>query len=555
MNRTALGRLSCLVSILALVASGCAGPPGASSQSSAPAAIPAAGAPHAHRVRGELRIRIPRLKKHRRKAAPAFVSPSTKSLAVTINGGAAQTFDVAVPPCTAVAGGALECTFSVVAPLGSVTFAVSLYDGANATGTLLGSGSATQNISSGGFGPTITITPVAGSIVLSLADAGITPRVPSTTTLTVKELDPDGNPITGPYPSAITLTSTDTTGAVTLSTATVTGSGQAVTVTYNGSTQLYGGAAIAATASGLASGQAPLTIATPCAPTYTPTTLYAMWDTYYDNLQAFAPPYTETGATLGSLTYPVFISIDPAGHIFVTQANTSGYPSNSANVVYYTPPSMVQTSVTPSNLNMYGVAVDDQGNLFVSENSPSGVYEAAGPLPAFGSNYATPVLIPNSPTGTYALLFDKYCNLFVDGTVAGKPFVEVLPTTGQSGGGYGQLTPVINTSSAFTAANGIALDSKGDLFVAGTTTIQELAPPYTGTPTTLGFTVQMPSYMASLTTDPSDDLFFADYAQNTINESSPPYTSFTTVNSGTLSLAVGVVYGPAGPAPSPTPGP
>ena len=64
----------------------------------------------------------------------------------------------------------------------------------------------------------------------------------------------------------------------------------------------------------------------------------------------------------------------------------------------------------------------------------------------------TAFLFANPKARALVSLEDGRDHVFVDGTVAGKPFVEVLPTTGQSGGGYGQLTPVINTSSAFTAA-------------------------------------------------------------------------------------------------------
>jgi hypothetical protein len=540
-----------VIPALALLLSGCGG---GTSATNVPVANPI---PAKRTVSGKMQITIPppAHKAHRRRVKPKFVSPSTKSVAITVNGGTAQVFDVAVPPCTTVAGGGLNCTFDVTGPVGTDTFVVTLYDAAHASGTVLGTGSATSDVSSG-FGVHITITAVLNAITLHLGNATLTPRVASTTSLTVNELDPDGNPITGTYPFAIALASTDTTGAVTVSPAHVTTSGQAVTVTYTGSTMLYGGAAITATASGATPAvtkKSTFSIATPCAPAFTPTNLYAMWDTNGgNNLLSYPPPFTGVPSTVGNVSFPVAMSIDPTGRIFITQANTSSFPAYTANVVYYPPSSTAQVPVTPSDLNAHSAVVDDQGNLFVSEDGTnSGVYEAPGPLPAVGSLYAAPVRIPNSPSLSGALQFDKYCNLFVDGTSYGNVnYVEVFGTTGQSGGGYGQLTPTINTNNALTGSNGMAIDSKGNLFIGGAGTVQELAPPYTGTPATLPFAVSGGALL-SLAVDSSDNLFFADYANDVIGESSPPYSTYVSIQADYLTRADGVVIG--GPAPTAAP--
>jgi hypothetical protein len=526
---------------LALLIAGCGGR-GAGTPST-PAVNPV---PSSTSVTGEVRIAIPPMRKlHRRGKRPAYVSPSTKSLGIKINTAAVVVFDVAVPPCVTAAGGGLNCTFALSAPIGRDTFAVSLYDATNATGTLLGAGSDTLDVTSGGFGPNILVIPVTGSIALHLTSSSLTPRVASTTTLTVNELDPDGNTISGAYPNPIALTSSN--AAVTLSRARVTASGQSVTVAYGGSTMMYGSPSISASTPGATTVASTFSISTPCAATYTAAHLYGMWDTVSTfDIIGYALPFTGTGSPAGSATYPVYMNADPSGRIFVTQANTSGYPANTANVAYYTPPGTSQTSVTPSNLDMYGLAVDDRGDLFISENNgtnPS-VFEMAGPLPTAGSNYGAPVQVPNSPSKSYGLMFDKYCNLFVDGQTAGSgTYVEILSTTGQAGHGYGQAATTTNTSSSFTGANGMALDSHGNLFVAGADSIQELAPPYTGVPLTLGFTISG-AYLPSLTVDATNNLYFADYAHNTIDESSPPYSTYTSIVSDTLSLAVGVVVGP-----------
>jgi hypothetical protein len=89
----------------------------------------------------------------------------------------------------------------------------------------------------------------------------------------------------------------------------------------------------------------------------------------------------------------------------------------------------------------------------------------------------------------------------------------------------------------------MAMDSVGNLFVATGSTIQKIASAYAGAPVTLPLTIPG-AYIPSMTVDVSGNLYFADYAHNTIDESQPPYATYTTIISGQLQLAVGVAFGP-----------
>ena len=210
-------------------------------------------------------------------------------------------------------------------------------------------------------------------------------------------LNASGGVISGTYPSPIALSTTN--AALTVNPKTVTASGQPVTVTYSGSTLVYGNVSVTASAPNVPSASvtaAAFAPKTPCLPTFTHKNLYVMWDTAsVQDVYRYAPPYTGAPTPLNTITYGVYMTIDPLGRIVVAQANTSAYPGLSANVVYMSPPyAAAPVAVTPANLSIYGTALDDKGDLFVAEvNGP--ILSAPGPVPAAGF-YATLAALPNS---------------------------------------------------------------------------------------------------------------------------------------------------------------
>jgi streptogramin lyase len=191
------------------------------------------------------------------RARPQYISPSAVSLSITISGVAAPTVAEIGPGASDCTGGATRtCTIHVSAPLGNDTFTISQFDGPNATGTLLGSGSTTVTVTPAAFAVTVTLDGTVASITIAFANlppAGS----PGTATVVVMAKDADGNTIVGPgnYTLPITLTDNDLSGATTLSTTSVTGPGVSVTLNYNGAHHVV--AMISASASGIAPASAP----------------------------------------------------------------------------------------------------------------------------------------------------------------------------------------------------------------------------------------------------------------------------------------------------------
>jgi hypothetical protein len=129
-----------------------------------------------------------------------FLSPSTDSVSIAVSDVAAPIIaNVAnnSPDCATTADGR-TCTIAIAAPPGNVTFTVTLYDGANATGKKLGTGTATQSIVPGTpYTVAIGVTGIAGSVQITAGQNAFIPGTPSSTTVTVAVKDADGNTIAG----------------------------------------------------------------------------------------------------------------------------------------------------------------------------------------------------------------------------------------------------------------------------------------------------------------------------------------------------------------------
>lgn len=161
------------------------------------------------------RIQIPTTTSARQRR-PAFLSGFVKSVSIRITGPGGTTGPF-VGNCSS--GG--FCSQTVDAPLGTDTFAVSLYDQLNATGNLLSSGSTTATIV-GGQTNTVTVTfnPVVGSSTSVSLSATVHPGIASTTPVTLIARDPDGATIMSPGtfetssggPSTVTIALNDTSG-------------------------------------------------------------------------------------------------------------------------------------------------------------------------------------------------------------------------------------------------------------------------------------------------------------------------------------------------------
>ena len=198
-----------------------------------------------------VRVLIPKSSASSSTRKPAFISPSTATITIsvyTVNGATPSPttapISIAIatsPDCTTVSGGT-SCTVTVTVPVATaVVLQISSYD---ATGNLLGQGLVgpinttlatipPQSVSVGGVPATIVLTPSG----LAAGNDGAPHSIP----FSVSALDAAGNTIIPPgsYPDPIALTiSGDTNGALSLSRTTVASPGPSngastVTLDYN----------------------------------------------------------------------------------------------------------------------------------------------------------------------------------------------------------------------------------------------------------------------------------------------------------------------------------
>lgn len=186
---------------------------------------------------------------------PRYISPSTASIAIVLNGSGTATFLNLADPAQCDA--AKKCSVSVAAPSGTDTFVVSAYSAANGTGALLSRATVQATITPNGTNvvPVVLNGDVA-SIIVTLANG--TPSLHQVTTdaLTVIAKDAKNNTIVGPggYLYPITLTDSDTSGHSSLTKTTLNGPGDTVALQYDGG---YGSGSVTASALGNATASVP----------------------------------------------------------------------------------------------------------------------------------------------------------------------------------------------------------------------------------------------------------------------------------------------------------
>jgi hypothetical protein len=157
------------------------------------------------------KIKVPPARKSssaRRGFRPLYVSPSTKSFAISAAG--LPTVVANVNPSTG------EATVTVRVPVGAYTFVVTAYDRPGATGNVLSTGSTGPvDVGPGYITVYLTLSGVVASLALALDYPHPTIGSPATTDLEAIAKDADGNVILSPYGTSeplnkpFTLTSSD----------------------------------------------------------------------------------------------------------------------------------------------------------------------------------------------------------------------------------------------------------------------------------------------------------------------------------------------------------
>jgi hypothetical protein len=399
----------------------------------------------------------------------------------------------------------------LTAPVGNDTFTIAQYDGPNATGTLLGSGTAVTTVVAGQpFVVQAVLNGVVKTIQLTL---GTLPPAgtPGNTTLTVVALDPDGNTIIAPgeYVTPISLSVADPLHQTTLSSMTVTGpSATPVTVMY------AGGAGVSATISASASG------ATTASVIFAPgggtipgcngTHLYVNDD--LGGLVRYALPITSSspGTQLNTTSYNVWLAFDPQCNMYLT------YYFGAVNeyVAPYTG-SPVASYGGAGPTDPYGVAVDGSGNVFIDEDEANQVVEL--------SSITGSVIVTIPVSGPYSIALDASSNLYIGGTngiaVYAPPYTAGSPA---------------ETILAGTPVLGIAFGPNGDLFAgSNNNTVTVLAPPY-GSANIIATITNGVHGPLGLAVDNLGNVYVPNYNGNTITAYAPPYTGapFATLSGG-----------------------
>ena len=336
--RTACLALAGIALLVSCSGGGTGGAPRAAAASPTPSPAPAAtttsNATNAHALAGTLTLTFPRagtpsLRRHR-----TFLSPSASSVAIAVTGEPVVVADISQSStqCTAPAPSAAPssfgspppaaaamrtCSIPVLAPVGSDTFTATLYDGANATGTVLGTGSATQSISTT-FSVQISVSGVPSSVAVSITPATFTIGTAATATVSVAVSDADGNVISGTYANPITLTDSDASGTFTLSTTAIASSTTAVQLTYSGAAT-PDSATISATAAGVVAANV-----TPQTVTAVPPNLYtaeydpAVITVTADNASGNAAPGRSIDTTAAGLYMLFGMAVDARGLAYVS---------------------------------------------------------------------------------------------------------------------------------------------------------------------------------------------------------------------------------------------
>jgi virginiamycin B lyase len=409
-----------------------------------------------------------------------FISPSSSSVSLAVNGGPATISDVsaASPNCTVV-GTARQCTIGIGALAGGVTVAASLYDGPNATGHLLGTGNGTATATLGqAFSVPVSVEPVVSDIastgVTYMPGTAFTLGTPGSAAIALSAFDPDNNPIdpiTSPaFTSPVTVTSSDP--HVRPIAPTWPGPSTTFTVAYDGSASVASTVTITFSAGSTQLLQVPISVTAPTIVEF----------------QTASPNARPAGIASGPDGAIWFTEVGPSaiGRIDLTTFVVTEYPT-----------------LTP-NSDPVGITSGPDGALWFTEQTDSNGYGRIGRIDAT-THAVTEFLIPRILAKPSGIVTGPDGNLW---------FTE----NGQ--GRIGQLTPgmvLLNEFDIPTPSNpaGITVGPDGALWFTEATTNNSKI----GRVTTLGAFTEMPtpsanSYPESITLGPDGNLWFTETVQS-----------------------------------------
>lgn len=488
------------------------------------AASPASSA----KATAQFTVLVPPATKQSASLKPAYVSPATQSMTVSVLQGSTSVFNQTVGLTASSTGCAsslagVTCTLSVGLAPGSYTASISTYDGANGAGNVL---STAQNVA-------FTLT-AGQNNVIPLTLSGIPTNIIASSAgqnaVYVLAQDVDGNFIVGAGAPTFTATGSGATVAtITQPTATAPNKiGFAVaspapapgTETVNVTASYPSGETNACAQPG-----AVCTLAPPITVAYTDGTAFTA--NYEDNnVLGFTLPLTSNtqspSVTISGVTYYPYwgIALGSSGEVF-----SWGYDPTDV-IVSATPPYTSPVSNTGSGIvEGYGYgAVAPNGDLFIPEypTTTGAVGILAPPYTGAVTAITTGIDYP------YATATDSSSNLYVANEASSSVTVYAPPYTG---------APItLSTSAAPYSVN----VTSSNLFVGESGKIDVFTLPVSGSSTPAAtFTIKGSYY--SLATDPSGNLWAGCYqycgAAGTTEGGVYEFTKpFTTGESASVSL-------------------
>lgn len=264
-----------------------------------------------------------------------------------------------------------------------------------------------------------------------------------------------------------------------------------------------------------------------------------------DTVTEYAPPYTSNPLHTISVTAPFALAVNAAGDLFVE--NASAIPNT---ISEFSPPYTGSATTLNFSGQVDAMAVDPDGDLMAVTCRTTCGYSGADAVLQFASPYTgMPSAITNGiaasgsiPTG---LGFDSSGNMFVSNCAscnAAKSFSVTEYAKPYSGAPIATITG--SGAGAVSTPLSLVVDSSDNLLVgngpnAMSSTISKFAAPsYSG-----AGTVFLAGYQPyEMQIDGLDDLFLSD--GDTVEISSPPYSSKTTLVSEGLGTNIPFVVGP-----------
>jgi streptogramin lyase len=450
---------------------------------------------------------------------PAFVSPSTASVTIALQGQATPLATVNITPsspgCATTSSGT-QCSITVAAPVGTDTFVVTTWSGAGGSGSQLSSATTVATVVQNATNTvSMTLGGVVASATVLLGTTSVAVGTASSIAVNVVAYDAGGNIIIGPgnYTTPITVTDSDASGATSLAivgqssgtSVSVTAPGTSVTLAYTGGTLQ--------------------------AATITPSV---------GGVHGTAATFTPTGTatvtfSLQSSIEPDVIVTGPGNQVWYAGYAVIGTISSTGAVTNYTaglsPNQISAIAGTPSGTTLW--FADQAGN--VGSVSPGGV------------TYLTAVSVPNgcggdttqsSPASTCGPV-----NAMVEDTAGNAWFTDAAGLIGSiSPSGVATEWYIPNLpgwiSGDLADPNQLILAPDGALYAADTNAYIDRITIANGVPT--GVTQALNTICGSgpyaLAAGPDGNIWFSDGCYNL---GSVPYVSggFSTSNVNTWSLA------------------